>query len=545
MLSTGWVKPARQTKGLDPLGSQAPGIRLYSQLLPGITNVTDRARYYTFYPWLIWALHEDGCTAGDEFIELFRRGDCLFSLIAHRHLHTTGDESDEHSAALIGSNNLRSSLERLKDGQAANLKEVAAREGGGLYFKNRLGGLGQYYLGPLRDAGILNGGGSRGVQCDEDLGVSFAQAMDGVVDRSLFVRTMKKDTVRGEDLDKLSAFCPCHLASSTEEQTLLVDFLANRGILEDSEQVDRRLSIRLVLQLADALASKKLAIDELSFRGVAYSGALSDGSTLDLPDMVEAQREKWGVYEGGDLLSVACLGLFWSMLNLYEVGRTEIQSSAGIGYWFSHQTEISGVLDEIAPGSTRVIDATQEVATQLPDLWAWREPDHELGMADSIVALSHGEPSTEACAQVLRCSTTLILGLMARGPIGPVLSGLFPPGYTSQYPVNLASMRQREEDTWRELTIRELVGWIAEHWLVDNHIHVAMRKLSTQSEDTFRIRWGDHGYEVAQISPAVPTSPRFRQLLRVLMDTGVLVYRKGKLRVVTEFKWLKDFDGTE
>ena len=37
-VTTGWVKPARQTKGLDPLGSQAPGILLYSQLLPGITN---------------------------------------------------------------------------------------------------------------------------------------------------------------------------------------------------------------------------------------------------------------------------------------------------------------------------------------------------------------------------------------------------------------------------------------------------------------------------------------------------------------------------
>ena len=49
----GWVDPAKPIRGLDHLGVQAPCIALYAQLLPGITNVTDRARYYSFYPWLI------------------------------------------------------------------------------------------------------------------------------------------------------------------------------------------------------------------------------------------------------------------------------------------------------------------------------------------------------------------------------------------------------------------------------------------------------------------------------------------------------------
>jgi hypothetical protein len=32
---------------------QAPCTTLYAQLLSGITNVTDRARYYSFHPWLL------------------------------------------------------------------------------------------------------------------------------------------------------------------------------------------------------------------------------------------------------------------------------------------------------------------------------------------------------------------------------------------------------------------------------------------------------------------------------------------------------------
>ena len=44
-----WVRPPEPIRGLDHLGVQAPCIALYGQLLPVITNVTDRARYYSFH----------------------------------------------------------------------------------------------------------------------------------------------------------------------------------------------------------------------------------------------------------------------------------------------------------------------------------------------------------------------------------------------------------------------------------------------------------------------------------------------------------------
>ena len=42
-----WVSPPKLSVVLIA-GSQAPCVLIYSQLLPGITNVTDRARYYSF-----------------------------------------------------------------------------------------------------------------------------------------------------------------------------------------------------------------------------------------------------------------------------------------------------------------------------------------------------------------------------------------------------------------------------------------------------------------------------------------------------------------
>ena len=52
---TDWVSPAKAITGRDHLAVQAVSEHLYTGLLPGITNVTDRARCYSFYPWFVWA----------------------------------------------------------------------------------------------------------------------------------------------------------------------------------------------------------------------------------------------------------------------------------------------------------------------------------------------------------------------------------------------------------------------------------------------------------------------------------------------------------
>ena len=97
------MKPPKQIGGLDHLSVQAPCINLYGKLLPGITNVTDRPRYYSFYPWVVWALEQRGFRNYDDaFIDSYRKADSLFTLIAGRHAHVSGNDRDSHAAATIG-----------------------------------------------------------------------------------------------------------------------------------------------------------------------------------------------------------------------------------------------------------------------------------------------------------------------------------------------------------------------------------------------------------------------------------------------------------
>ena len=42
-----------QVTGLDPLGMQRPIELVYQSLLPGISTITLRLRYYSFLPWLL------------------------------------------------------------------------------------------------------------------------------------------------------------------------------------------------------------------------------------------------------------------------------------------------------------------------------------------------------------------------------------------------------------------------------------------------------------------------------------------------------------
>jgi hypothetical protein len=129
-METAWVKPPPQIGGLDHLAVQAPCINIYGRVLPGITNVTDRARYYAFYPWLIWAFDQSGHTRfDDDFIERFRRADCLFTLIAERHAVAAGGAYEDHAAAMVGSDTLRAVARSLDSDGSVTLSDYSLREG--------------------------------------------------------------------------------------------------------------------------------------------------------------------------------------------------------------------------------------------------------------------------------------------------------------------------------------------------------------------------------------------------------------------------------
>jgi hypothetical protein len=237
-VETAWVKPPPQVGGLDHLAVQAPCINIYGRLLPGITNVTDRARYYSFYPWLIWAFGQRGFTTyDDEFIERFRRADCLFSLIAERHAAIVGSDYEDHAGAMVGSNTLASVARDLEEPENVKLSDYSLRhEAKARYFKNKLGGLGQYYLGVLRELAILDGDAASGVKYTRQIGQLIAEQLDSGFDGDLFLAAVDADSVTASQLDVLSSLCPCQLVQNPGEREILGNGVALRVLYEKGKE---------------------------------------------------------------------------------------------------------------------------------------------------------------------------------------------------------------------------------------------------------------------------------------------------------------------
>src|SRR5205085_6395108 len=102
---------------------------------------------------------------------------------------------------------------RLAEGAAIQLSTYTSLDDTGRrYFKNKQGGLGQYYLGSLRELGVMLGG-SRGedITYTTERGLVLAQSFDAGVSRRRFFEVLEADKITTEILEELQAFCACRI----------------------------------------------------------------------------------------------------------------------------------------------------------------------------------------------------------------------------------------------------------------------------------------------------------------------------------------------
>ncbi|KCZ83534.1 hypothetical protein HAD_13069 [Hyphomonas adhaerens MHS-3] len=520
-----WVKPPPQIGGLDHLAVQAPCINIYSRLLPGITNVTDRARYYSFYPWLIWALDQAGHNQfNDEFIERFRRADCLFSLIATRHAATAGENFEDHAAAIVGSNTLSpvaSSLE--KDGKVT-LSDYSLRDGAKQrYFLNRLGGLGQYYIGVFAELSILDGDSSRGIKYTRQIGEQIAKSVDHSVNRDLFLSVVDADVVTASELEALSSFCPCQLSKNDKEQSVLVDLFSAQGLFADPDALPRRQSLQSILGLTELLDNEGEQISESAFRACAYTGFLPSGLTWEVPPNLKSNRINWAIYARNEILSIAVQGLFYAVLDAYEASGLRLDSAAQVVDWYLSEPETIAALSELGVHNS-YSDYLGSAAAWVPDLQNWRAPLHEMSLMERVAELTRASKSADGRREIVSAGLRIFLALGHRDVDlpSPYADLIFDRGYFLHYPANLKTFEHHTSKTWAQMSMRDVLRWLLVEWGIELHLRVALRKLRGQSRSTFRIRPSDQGLTIIAVPSAAHTRPRFNQALRVLKDIGAL-----------------------
>lgn len=521
---TAWVSPARQIGGQDHLAVLAVSQHLFTELLPGITNVTQRVRLYAFYPWLVRAFdHHVAEKTPAQIVELVRRAEVLLALVGIAHeLEAAGKQ--DHGRGLVGRDVLVDVAKRVLAGETVRLSNHASADApsGTRYFKIRLGALGAIYIGPLKDLEVLGGDAGKGVKWAPIWGAALADLYGAGVDTAAFFAAIGRDEVDAETLQNLRPFCPCGLAANEPERAALEDLIFQKAggpLAQEGGEQRRATLLALLAFVREVQASDEPATDLRDFLATAYAGAAADGRPwLPAPGLLDIVA-RWKAYQRHELLSMAVQGLFWAALTwLCDDKRAYTPSRTAFARDFARRFE-TALPDGMS--SARFDEVIETWAATLPPLVRWPEEGHELA---ELQALEASQKARDVDG-VVRHSLRILGTLVARGPDTLDYDRfVIDARFFQTYSINLLALRTQATGEWRAMTGREWLQWLAGHWLLDAHMRVALRKLRYQAQDTFRIVPGDDGFRVREdgIPPAQLAAPRLRSAFRFLYDLGLL-----------------------
>ncbi len=531
-MKTGWVKTPKSKTGRDHLGAQGPCINMYGRLLPGITNVTDRARYYTFYPWFLWSSKKRyNDVTLDFLVDKYRRADCLFTLIAARHSRKLKENEDQHGAGMVGRDTLIPALSEVEESGVLKLSTYATRrqDTPDRYFKNKFGGLGQYYAGPLLDLGVMDGSSKEGYNFTHERGTPLAEALDTGVNRELFFDTLDNDTVTLDLLDELSDFCPCRLVHNRAERCALQVLFFDRNDIYGDEGRQRRETLILLLYLIGELESKVSdppEFDHFFFRSAVYSGCLVHGVSWNIPTILKETCQKWKIYETNELFSIAMQGIFWFALKLLKEQPT-FETAEAFAEWFSSSEIVKGTLnDSLDTVLSQAITAARKILIPLSE---WEDPRHEITLGKSILDFYKSGKYEAPDPKMLEAALSILINLSARAVSSekPYGNFDFSDDFFFYYPLNLNILRTCFFVDWGDLTIRDVIFRIVSSWAFETHFRVALRKLRYDSRDTFQVRPTETGLKWVADPQPVFTNPRFNQAIRMLWDIGAIVKKES------------------
>lgn len=518
-----WLKSTHVT-GLDQLGVQVISIALYGDLLPGLTNVTDRIRYYSFYPWLLHRYASDVKKLDETtWQDHLRRAEFLLALVGRLHHR----EDREGGEAIVGADQATKALAEIeaKPSKVWRLSRWAAVANAGQkgsYFKNKNGGFGQYYRGQLASLGLITfADDSLGVKLAKGKGTEIAQICDSQKGRAEFWKAALSDKVT---LKQIAAWgdclCPCAVGSYEKECEFLVSLLFGPDAWGSDTAFSRARTLRLLL----AVLNQASELDDpvAHVRNLAYYEHDENAKRFRPPANLADVLQKWSIYESCEFVHYALEVAFDAILHC--LAEFDIAD-----------TEASRFILRTAEAALRVTSSTLGLGTRKSD-WCDRtlgDIIKEARMRQKPLADWHDDPWSEVnlifdldnqppLTRLARAFACLV-ALHARDRLTPEPFQAFSsikPDWLSRYKVTLATVNQfLSERTDRNAAI--VFAELLKDYVVGQHLRVAMRKLRYESQSTFKLTIEDGRFIwLEHFSPTL-TNPRLKQAFRFLRDLGL------------------------
>jgi hypothetical protein len=239
-----WAEYVSEASGRDPLAIQNSSVVIYSKLIAGITNVTNRIRYNGFYCWLFDLILKNTTKRNSlvEQIKYIRRGELLIAFImAENYEKETGVSGRDYAT-----NNLNAKI-NLKKGADLEYKDKNK-----LYWQNPSGIFGQYFKTVTRDLNLIN-------HPQKDLniytltskGQKLAAAFQNNLSKGtakLFWDSIYKGSIVSSELRELICFAIHLIPNNSEESEIYKSLLIDQDDRKIETTYHRRNSIFLILE---------------------------------------------------------------------------------------------------------------------------------------------------------------------------------------------------------------------------------------------------------------------------------------------------------
>ncbi|HHW32961.1 MAG TPA: hypothetical protein GXX24_02280 [Paracoccus solventivorans] len=311
-----------QDGGLDPLGMQRPIEAIYQSLLPGISTVTLRFRYYSFFVWMLEVYAKDeGNTDPVAFRVFQRRCEALYALVAARSFTELGvagiDWAQKQLTAVLDLDDATAIIDF--SAGADPEADVTQR-----YLRNKGGAFGGIYATQMYEMGLITLGDDRNPisVCTKralPLADAFAAAIGNLGE--IFLRCVKAGKVSLADLGLMAPMQPSEIVTGTSEHTLLVQVLLGRALPSSAPDELRRSTALMLLQLIGATNEVPRA------EAVKWDWFGAGQPSPEPPSNTEDVRAMWALYQASDLMRLAyenILDLALDILQSAEMRRMPI-----------------------------------------------------------------------------------------------------------------------------------------------------------------------------------------------------------------------------
>ncbi len=481
-----WTKPGSFSAGRDPLGFQAASVRLYTLLVPGLTNVTNRLRYYSFYCWMLWQFEQSHhTTREDKWIKFIRRCEAALALCCQ-----VGDAARAYGMA--GSEWWRTAA---ADPATKTYDLVAATNRPGQdnqYLKAPYGNFGQFYAASMLEMGLIQGSATRVYGVTDPAGKALAVALQDEHPAAcrLLSRAVAAGRISRPDCKKVSdAFHPAQLDPASREAHLLNVFLQG-GRADDPTAPARRTSLRNLLTIvSDATGDFDLRRDLY-----VQSGKLGDAS-CDSRNLT-----RWRAYFVNEFCHIALEVWLNAIVDLSERATEPLTIDA-----IATALAMLAVADATTP--MEGFAAANAVKTLVGE--------HELGTVLLGAASFKGKPLPQAIAG----STTLILSLWHRwkhaAALRDELRGETVEGRSAE---GVFAFLDRNAAANARATIAALI----KKFVIANHLTIAGQKLATGGRFTYRFTLDDGCVVDGEYAEYTYTQPRIANLLTFARDARLI-----------------------